>query len=168
MLIASRRSHIPSSNYSRPPSSQTTTAQEATTAAAAAAKKERTREPPQDTYLTTRKKDTNQKNKRTNKHTPKEQQHRQTETERQQQAYPPLLQTLKAVVLGVNYPSIVRGIIVVFGVALIQNSLAVVIAVSGGSDSVRERILPHFVGSCSKAKNQALLATTTTSIARNA
>jgi hypothetical protein len=53
-------------------------------------------------------------------------------------------------------------------VALIQNSLAVVIAVSGGRNSVRERILPHFVGSCSKAKKQALLATTTTSIARNA
>jgi len=118
--------------------------------------------------LTTRKKDTNQKNKRTDKHTPKEQQHRQTETERQQQAYPPLLQTLKAVVLGINYPSIVRGIVVVFCVALIQNSLAVVIAVGGGRDSVRKRILPHFVGSCSKAKKQALLATTATSIARNA
>jgi hypothetical protein len=161
MLIASWRSHIPSSNYSTRPSLQTTTTQEATTAAAA--KKERTRELPQDTYHTQK------------RHKPKEQKNKQahtkrttTQTDRDKQAYPPLLQTLKAVVLGINYPRIVRGIVVVFCVALIQNSLAVVIAVGGGRDSVRKRILPHFVGSCSKAKKQALLATTATSIARNA
>jgi hypothetical protein len=147
MLIASRRSHIPSSNYSTPPSLQTTTAQEATTAAAT--EKERTRELPQDTYHTQKRHkpkeqtSTHRKNNNTDRQ-------RRTETERQQQSYPPLLQTLKAVVLGINYPRIVRGIVVVFCVALIQNSLAVVIAVGGGRDSVRVRILPHFVGWCSQ------------------
>lgn len=68
MLIASRRSHIPSSNYSTRPSLQTTTTQEATTAAAA--KKERTRELPQDTYHTQK------------RHKPKEQKNRQAHTER--------------------------------------------------------------------------------------
>jgi hypothetical protein len=68
MLIASRRSHIPSSNYSTPPSLQTTT-QEATTAAAAA-KKERTRELPQDTNRTQK------------RHEPKDEKNKQAHTER--------------------------------------------------------------------------------------